>query len=122
MLRLRKKSNPVPSEAAEVSGGTPARSQIAEIMEKYRTSINGIRPGTAANDNAIPTAEPDNADQDIINRARLEIQKVNTVVDGIGNEVRRLEAYGKVLTMLRRSLNSEDRKYAYSVIKKYQRP
>lgn len=93
------------------------KEKINAIMDKYRARIDVINAQSTVEMPAVDVADSNKESSDIINESRLKLQKANTVVDGIGNEVKKLEVYNKVLTMVRRSLSSSDRRYWYRVSK-----
>ena len=118
MVQLPAKSEPVTAQSNGDSGVARAKDKIAAIMDNYRAKIEDINAKTTDQSIAASTIESDTRHSEIINESRLKVQKANTVIDSIDNDVRKLEVYSKVLMMVRRSLTSAGRNYSYIVVKK----
>ena len=118
MLQIQTKSQPVTAQSAGDSGVAIVKDKIATIMDRYRARIEDINARTTDRSIVPATTESNTRYSEIINESRLKVQRANSVVDGIENDVRKLEVYNKVLMMVRRSLTSAGRNYSYIVIKK----
>jgi len=118
MVQLHTNSQSVPEQSANDSSVIITRSKIGAIMDKYRARIEDINSKTTDKNFMVSATESNTDVSEIINKSKLQLQKANTVMDGIGNDVRKLEAYSKVLMMVRRSLTSAERNYSYLLIKK----
>jgi hypothetical protein len=103
--------------AADDAGEDTRAGEIAAIMEKYRARIDVINAQTPVEIPVVDVTDSNKESSDIINESRVKLQQMNTVVDDISSEVRKLEVYNKVLTMVRRSLSSSDKRYWYRVSK-----
>jgi hypothetical protein len=121
MVQPQAKPQPDAEEPASDSGEALARGKIGVIMDKYRAIIDDINSKTTDKNYVVSDTESNTEDSEIISRSKLKIQKASIVMDGIGNDVRKLEAYGKALTMVRRSLTSACRNYSYILVKKQEK-
>ena len=118
MVQLQTRLQPVKAQSADDSGVAVTKDKIAAIMDRYRARIEDINARSTDPTSAAPTAESNTRHSEIISESRLKLQKANTVVNSMENDVRKLEVYSKVLMMVRRSLTSAGRNYSYIVIKK----
>ena len=118
MVQLQTESQPVKKQSVDDPGMNLAKDEIARIMARYRARIDDINARTTEPSPVVEPAESKANYSEIINESRLKVQKANSVIDSIGNDVRKLEVYNKVLMMVRRSLTSAGRNYSYIVIKK----
>jgi len=118
MIQVQTKSKSDTAQSVDDSGIALAKDKIAAIMDRYRARIEDINAKTTDHSMAVATIESNTRHSEIINESRLKVQRANTVIDGIENDVRKLEVYSKVLMMVRRSLTSAGRNYSYIVIKK----
>jgi len=123
----------------------PVKDEIARIMNEYYTRLGGITPGavagsppdavTATNTTDDNGQKPKNTvgskragithtkaerqiareDSLIINESRRKVQEATTSLGALQKELNKMEAYKKVLSMVRRSLNATNRNFWDSV-------
>jgi hypothetical protein len=123
----------------------PVKDEIARIMNEYYTRLGGISPGAVAGippDAVAATNTTDDngqrpkntvcsqpagtthskadrriarEDSQIINESRRKVQEATTSLGALQKELNKMEAYKKVLSMVRRSLNATNRNFWDSV-------
>ena len=119
----------------------PVKDEIARIMNEYYTRLGGITPGAVAGSPpdamAATNTTDDNGqrpkntvgskpagtthlkadrriareDSQIINESRRKVQEATTSLGALQKEMNKMEAYKKVLSMVRRSLNATNRNF-----------
>jgi len=90
-------------------------------MNEYRARMEEINSRTTVPTVAMVTGEARKRDSQVINDSRLRVQRANSVVDGLENDVKKLEVYDKLLMMVRRSLTVTGH-YRAPVTGRYEQP